>query len=64
MTLLIIVTQSHLIMQNLMEGLIWLILPVSMVICNDTMAYMCGFFFGRTPLIQVLYTIFKKLNAF
>ncbi|CAK8678736.1 unnamed protein product [Clavelina lepadiformis] len=52
-TLLIIVTQSHLLMQNMMEGLVWLILPVSMVICNDIMAYMCGFFFGKTPLIKL-----------
>jgi len=52
-TLVIIVTQSHLLMQNMLEGLIWLIVPVSMVICNDIMAYMCGFFFGRTPLIKV-----------
>lgn len=52
-TLLIIVTQSHLIIQNLFEGVIWLIVPVSMVICNDIMAYVCGFFFGRTPLIKL-----------
>ncbi|XP_078495229.1 phosphatidate cytidylyltransferase 2-like [Ciona intestinalis] len=52
-TLLIIVTQSHLLLQNLLEGIIWLIVPVSMVICNDIMAYMCGFFFGRTPLIKL-----------
>uniref|UniRef100_H2Z714 Phosphatidate cytidylyltransferase n=1 Tax=Ciona savignyi TaxID=51511 RepID=H2Z714_CIOSA len=52
-TLLIIVTQSHLLLQNMLEGLIWLIVPVSMVICNDIMAYMCGFFFGRTPLIKL-----------
>lgn len=52
-TLLIIVTQSHLILTNLFDGMIWLLVPVSMVICNDIMAYMCGFFFGRTPLIQL-----------
>lgn len=52
-TLLIVVTQSHLIMQTLFEGLIWFFLPVSMVICNDIMAYIFGFFFGRTPLIKL-----------
>nr|CAB3229565.1 phosphatidate cytidylyltransferase 2-like [Phallusia mammillata] len=52
-TLLIIVTQSHLLIQNMLEGLVWLIVPVSMVICNDIMAYICGFFFGRTPLIKL-----------
>lgn len=52
-TLLIIVTQSHLIVQNVFEGLIWLMVPVSMIICNDIMAYMFGFFFGKTPLIKL-----------
>lgn len=97
-TLLIVVTQSHLIIHNLFEGMIWWVLtctdsvplnikgplllrsecilsgskmerewtqkllfiylnrfivPISCVICNDIMAYMFGFFFGRTPLIKV-----------
>ncbi|PKU28736.1 phosphatidate cytidylyltransferase hypothetical protein [Limosa lapponica baueri] len=51
-TLLIVVTQSHLIIHNLFEGMIWFIVPISCVICNDIMAYMFGFFFGRTPLIK------------
>ncbi|XP_052266816.1 phosphatidate cytidylyltransferase, photoreceptor-specific-like isoform X2 [Dreissena polymorpha] len=52
-TLLLVVTQSHLIMQNIFEGLIWFLVPVSMIICNDIMAYMFGFFFGKTPLIKL-----------
>lgn len=51
--LLIVVTQSYLIIQNIFEGLIWAIVPVSMIVCNDVMAYMFGFFFGRTPLIKL-----------
>ncbi|XP_047097615.1 phosphatidate cytidylyltransferase, photoreceptor-specific isoform X2 [Schistocerca piceifrons] len=51
--LLIVVTQSYLILQNIFEGLIWFIVPVSMIVCNDIMAYVFGFFFGRTPLIQL-----------
>ncbi|XP_059472735.1 phosphatidate cytidylyltransferase, photoreceptor-specific [Neocloeon triangulifer] len=51
--LLIVVTQSYLIIQNIFNGLIWFIVPVSMIVCNDVMAYMFGFFFGRTPLIQL-----------
>ena len=35
------------------EGLIWFILPIMMVVMNDVMAYMFGFFFGKTPLIQL-----------
>lgn len=51
--LLIVVTQSYLIIQNMFEGLIWFIMPIMMVVINDVMAYMFGFFFGRTPLIQL-----------
>uniref|UniRef100_A0A8C5NFL5 Phosphatidate cytidylyltransferase n=1 Tax=Gouania willdenowi TaxID=441366 RepID=A0A8C5NFL5_GOUWI len=52
-TLLIVVTQSHLVIQNLFEGMIWFIVPISIVISNDIFAYLCGFFFGRTPLIKL-----------
>ncbi len=47
LALLLIVTQSNLMIQNVFEGLIWFLLPVSLIICNDIMAYMFGFFFGR-----------------
>lgn len=53
MTLLIVVTQSYLILQNLFQGLIWFIVPVSMIVINDVMAYLFGFFFGRTQLIKL-----------
>ena len=29
------------------------LVPVTMIICNDIMAYMFGFFFGKTPLIRL-----------
>jgi len=51
--LLIVVTQSYLIIRNIFQGLIWFVVPVSMIICNDVMAYMFGFFFGKTPLIKL-----------
>ncbi|CAD5218222.1 unnamed protein product [Bursaphelenchus okinawaensis] len=51
--LLLIVTQSFLIVQNLLQGLVWFLLPVSMIICCDIMSYIFGFFFGRTPLIKL-----------
>jgi len=35
------------------EGLIWFIMPILMVVINDVMAYMFGFFFGKTPLIKL-----------
>ena len=53
LALLLIVTQSNLMIQNVFEGLIWFLLPVSLIICNDIMAYMFGFFFGRTKLIKL-----------
>lgn len=53
MALLLIVIQSHFIINNLFEGLIWFVLPVSLVITNDSMAYFVGIFFGRTPLIRL-----------
>jgi len=51
--LLCVVTQSYLIIQNMFQGLIWFILPIMMVVINDVMAYMFGFFMGRTPLIKL-----------
>ena len=39
--------------QNMFEGLIWFIMPIMMVVINDVMAYMFGFCFGKTPLIQL-----------
>jgi phosphatidate cytidylyltransferase len=53
LTLLLIVVQSTVIVVNMFQGLIWFILPALLIICNDTWAYIFGFFFGRTPLIQL-----------
>ena len=53
MTLVLTVSSAHMLIQNLFEGLIWLVVPLSMVICNDIWAYFFGFFFGRTPLIKL-----------
>ncbi|TPX70128.1 phosphatidate cytidylyltransferase [Spizellomyces sp. 'palustris'] len=53
MVLLIVVCQSHFIINNIFEGLIWFLLPAALVICNDIAAYVFGFFFGRTPLIAL-----------
>lgn len=53
MALLLIVVQSHFIINNIFEGLIWFVLPCSLVICNDIFAYIFGFFLGKTPLIRI-----------
>jgi len=47
MTLFLVVVQSHFFVQNIFVGLIWFVLPVSLIICNDIMAYMCGMAFGQ-----------------
>jgi phosphatidate cytidylyltransferase len=49
----LIVTQSFLIINNLLQGLVWFLVPVSMIICCDIMSYVFGFFFGKTPLIKL-----------
>lgn len=33
---------SHFIVNNILEGLVWFFIPASLVICNDVMAYVCG----------------------
>ncbi|KAJ9478706.1 Phosphatidate cytidylyltransferase [Pseudozyma hubeiensis] len=53
MSLLLIVFSSHFIVNNILEGLIWLLVPASLVVCNDVFAYICGMTFGRTPLIDL-----------
>ena len=53
MALYLIVVQSHFIMNNIFEGLIWFFLPAALVITNDIFAYVCGITFGRTQLIKI-----------
>ncbi|VUZ56340.1 unnamed protein product, partial [Hymenolepis diminuta] len=52
-SLLIIVSSSHFMIQSIFDGLIWFLVPVAMVISNDIFAYVFGMLFGRTPLIEV-----------
>ena len=47
MTLLSVVVQSSVISINIYHGLFWFMLPHSMIICNDIMAYFVGMTFGR-----------------
>eukprot|EP00878_Enallax_costatus_P024221 GHUV01025830.1.p1 GENE.GHUV01025830.1~~GHUV01025830.1.p1 ORF type:complete len:396 (+),score=55.14 GHUV01025830.1:260-1447(+) len=53
MILMIIFVPSSFFVSNIFEGLIWLILPSALIITNDIMAYLAGFFWGRTPLIKL-----------
>ena len=42
LTMFMLGSQAYLIIQNVFEALFWFLLPVSMVICNDIMAYIFG----------------------
>jgi phosphatidate cytidylyltransferase len=51
--LYLIVVQAHFVINNIFEGMIWCLLPASLVIINDIFAYICGITFGRTQLIKL-----------
>ncbi|KAI3404172.2 CDS1 [Candida oxycetoniae] len=53
MTLLLVVFQAHLIMDNILHGIFWFFLPSALVIVNDIFAYICGITFGKTQLIEI-----------
>ncbi|EGG18938.1 CDP-diacylglycerol synthase [Cavenderia fasciculata] len=57
MILLMVVVQSNFIISNIYQGLIWFILPVSIIVCNDIFAYFNGFFLGKKfiqkPLMKI-----------
>ena len=58
-TFFLLGTQAYLAMQNVLEGLFWFLLPVSMVICNDIMAYIfgkyvCGMLWSLPWLVSAL----------
>lgn len=53
LALFVIVAQSYMIVKNIFQGMIWLVMSVTTVCCNDIMAFLVGKFFGRTPLTQL-----------
>ena len=53
MILFVAIMMEYFNMANLMEGMIWFIFPLFLVIVNDIMAYIFGKMFGRTPLIKI-----------
>eukprot|EP00475_Leptophrys_vorax_P030491 TRINITY_DN4572_c0_g1_i1.p1 TRINITY_DN4572_c0_g1~~TRINITY_DN4572_c0_g1_i1.p1 ORF type:complete len:426 (-),score=15.74 TRINITY_DN4572_c0_g1_i1:122-1243(-) len=53
MILFVVFFQSSFFVANIFQGIIWFLLPCSLIIINDCSAYVFGFFFGRTPLIKL-----------
>lgn len=51
--ILAVVWQSTLLTANAYTGLFWFAMPCALVVCNDSFAYLSGFFFGRTPLTRL-----------
>jgi phosphatidate cytidylyltransferase len=51
--LLLVVFQSTYLAANVYNGVIFFFVPCGLVVCNDSFAYVAGFFFGRTPLIRL-----------
>ena len=45
--IVITVAQVNSFIDNIFNGLFWYMFPVSLVICNDSMAYFCGMAFGK-----------------
>ena len=51
--LLLVFVPSSFFVSNIFDGIVWFLLPASLVVINDIAAYVAGFFFGRTPLIKL-----------
>ena len=52
-------SQAYLVMQNIFVAPFWFLLPVSMVICNDIMAYLFGkAHFIPLPILSILSSLF------
>lgn len=53
MIILFVVFQGNCVVNNIVHGLFWFLLPCGLVITNDIFAYVCGITFGRTQLISI-----------
>mmetsp|Transcript_23579 Transcript_23579/g.45957 ORF Transcript_23579/g.45957 Transcript_23579/m.45957 type:complete len:233 (+) Transcript_23579:3-701(+) len=57
-TVFLIVFQLQYAIDNIKAGLFWFLLPASLVICNDSMAYSSGKAFGK----KLIHATFLKLS--
>ncbi|KAJ1921584.1 phosphatidate cytidylyltransferase [Mycoemilia scoparia] len=53
MALLLVIFQTHFMVENIFAGIFWFFIPIALVIVNDIFAYIFGFFFGRHSLISL-----------
>lgn len=58
--LFMVVWQSTFLVANVFQGLIWMVLPASLVVCNDIFAYVFGRLMGRT-VSQMLWYCLKPM---
>jgi len=52
--LLLVVGQSHFVIQYLYEGFIWVVVPHGLIMVNDIMAYYCGMALGKKIIARPL----------
>jgi phosphatidate cytidylyltransferase len=52
-TILLIVFPFQFTISNVHFGMIWVVLPSTLVNINDIFAYFCGVLFGKTKLIKL-----------
>ncbi|KAJ1675323.1 phosphatidate cytidylyltransferase, partial [Spiromyces aspiralis] len=53
MALVMVIFQTHFMVENIFAGIFWFFIPIMLVIVNDIFAYVFGFFFGRHSLISL-----------
>ena len=53
MSILYLSVPVFMMLQTMFSGMIWFVLPMTLITLNDIAAYYVGFFFGKTPLIKV-----------
>ncbi|KAG7214322.1 hypothetical protein INR49_023139 [Caranx melampygus] len=63
-TLLIVVTQSHLVIQNLFEGMIWFIVPISILSPKKTWEGFIGGFFSTVVFGFILSYLLSQFQYF
>ena len=42
MVLLFVILPASFIVSNIFEGMIWFVLPICLIVCNDISAYLAG----------------------